>query len=331
MSGEGISWYRSPVDRALLRELTARSNARAWRQVLTHLGLLLATGAGAWAAWRHSLTPLVIGLVFLHGTIAAFLLNGLHELGHGTVFESKKLNGFFLRLFAFITWNSHTLFNASHTRHHQYTLHPPDDLEVVLPVPLRLKDFLFAPLVGALGFLLPLGATLRLSAGRLAGGWEERLFPESNPAARARLFRWARFTLAGHVLILAAALHFRLWLVPFLFTFCAYCANWLLFLCNHTQHTGLMDRTPDYRLCCRTIELNPLIRTLYWQMNYHTEHHMYAAVPFYNLGRLHQAIQADLPPTPRGLRAAWREILGILRRQRQDPAYQHVAAIPRGR
>jgi fatty acid desaturase len=63
-------------------------------------------------------------------------------------------------------------------------------------------------------------------------------------------------------------------------------------------------------------------------MNYHTEHHMYAAVPCYNLGKLHQAIKHDLPPCPHGLVATWKEIAAIQKMQDEDPTYQHVAAIP---
>ena len=88
-----------------------------------------------------------------------------------------------------------------------------------------------------------------------------------------------------------------------------------------------MDNVDDYRLCCRTILLNPFVRFLYWHMNYHTEHHMYAAVPCYKLGKLHKAIQADLPNCP-GLFAAWKEIIAILQKQKLDPKYQFMAQLP---
>jgi fatty acid desaturase len=74
--------------------------------------------------------------------------------------------------------------------------------------------------------------------------------------------------------------------------------------------------------------VNPVVQFLYWHMNYHTEHHMYAAVPCYNLGALHRAIAHELPPCPRGLRATWEEIAAILRIQSANPAYQHVALLP---
>ena len=77
--------------------------------------------------------------------------------------------------------------------------------------------------------------------------------------------------------------------------------NWLFYLINNTQHTGLVDNTNDFRLCCRTIELNPVFRFLYWQMNYHTVHHMYPGVPCYKLADLHKAIEHDLPVSTSGI------------------------------
>jgi fatty acid desaturase len=119
-----------------------------------------------------------------------------------------------------------------------------------------------------------------------------------------------------------------LWLVPILTTFGVFYGGWLRFLCNNTQHAGLQDDVPDFRLCTRTVLLGPLTRFLYWHMNYHIEHHMYAAVPCYNLGRLHRAIRHDLPKSPQGLWAAWRQIVTVLKRQAAEPEYQFMATLP---
>jgi fatty acid desaturase len=116
--------------------------------------------------------------------------------------------------------------------------------------------------------------------------------------------------------------------VPVLVTLAPFYGNGFQWLLNNTQHTGLIDNTPDYRLCCRTILINPFFRFIYWNMNYHTEHHMYAAVPCYNLPKLHEYVKADLPPSRRGLVDAWREIVAILRRQEVEPGYQHRQEIP---
>jgi fatty acid desaturase len=63
-------------------------------------------------------------------------------------------------------------------------------------------------------------------------------------------------------------------------------------------------------------------------MNFHTEHHMYAAVPCYNLTKLHALIKHDMPPCPRGLYQTWKQINEILQRQKVDAGYQYVAPLP---
>jgi fatty acid desaturase len=169
---------------------------------------------------------------------------------------------------------------------------------------------------------------VRLSLGRLEGPWENHLFPPFALEQRRSVFNWARLHLIGHGVILAVSLYFGLWQIPVLLTLAPFYGGALQWLCNNAQHTGLQDNVPDYRLCCRTIILNPFLRFLYWHMNYHTEHHMYAAVPCYNLGKLHEEIEADLPHCPRGLGETWQGITAILARQKVDPAYQYVAELP---
>jgi fatty acid desaturase len=66
-------------------------------------------------------------------------------------------------------------------------------------------------------------------------------------------------------------------------------------------------------------------------MQYHIEHHMFPGVPFFNLPRLRKAIEHDLPPAPHGLRATWRHMLDIHRRQQVDPNYAFVPTLPGAR
>ena len=50
---------------------------------------------------------------------------------------------------------------------------------------------------------------------------------------------------------------------------------------GNTQHAGLAENVLDHRLNCRTVYMNPLNRYLYWNMNYHVEHHMFPLVPYH--------------------------------------------------
>ena len=323
-----ITWYRSRLDREVLRSLNQRSDWKGMLQTLGHLGLLALTGTGAFYAAGRLPLPVLLLILFLHGTVHAFLLNGFHELCHNSVFRTKFLNTFFLRIFSFLGPFNYVRFWASHSDHHKYTLHPPDDYEVMLPVKLTFSGFLKSAIVNPWGFYARWKLIVRLSFGKLEGPEETVMFPKSDMEKRRELFNWARIQLVGHALIVGVSLYFGLWLVPVLITLAPAYGGWLLYLCNTTQHVGLTDNVPDFRLCCRTITLNPLVRFLYWHMNFHIEHHMYAAVPCYNLGKLHKLIKHELPHCPVGLFETWKEIITILKKQKTDPEYQYVPELP---
>lgn len=325
---EPVLWYRTPVDREFLRGLYRRSDFLGLLQTLGYLIIVAATGTIAYLSVGRLPWPAVAGLVFLHGTVSAFYINGVHEVGHGTVFKTRSLTWFFVRVLSFLGWINFQHFKASHARHHKYTLHPPDDMEVVLPVRIMVKHFFVQGFVNPLGAWGTLKTMVRLARGRFEGDWEKTLFPEAQPEKGRPTINWARTLLVGHALIVALSLYFELWMLPVLTTLAPFYGGWLFFLCNNTQHIGLQDNVPDFRLCCRTFLLNPVVRFIYWHMNYHTEHHMYTAVPCYRLGRLHRAVRHDLPPCPNGIVAVWREIASIQARQDEDPAYQHVAPVP---
>ncbi len=320
-----IKWYRSPVEPERLRKLYVRSDAQGFAQTLGYLGLLTLTASSALYSFGHWSWWVTAGLIFLHGMCCAFCINAVHELGHDTVFKTKWLNVFFTHVFAFLGWINHRMFEASHVRHHRSTLHPPDDLEVVLPIKTTLKDFLMFGFVNFNGPRYLIKHHTRVAKGNFVGEWELKLFPESNIQRRRWASSWSRALLVGHLSIIVVALCLKLWLVPVLVCLTPMYGGWLFFLCNNTQHVGLQDNVSDYRLNTRTFLLNPVVRFLYWHMNYHIEHHMYVGVPCYRLAALHRLIEHDLPPSPCGLLATWREISDILRRQSADPAYQHVA------
>jgi fatty acid desaturase len=322
-----IAWYRSPVNREILATLNQRSDWKGFLQTAGHLGLLLLSGGAAWYAVGRFPLVVVLLLLFLHGTFFAFLLNAFHEICHKSVFKTKRLNTIALQVVSFLSWNNPVFFWASHQEHHKFTLHPPYDLEVVLPVKLTLGAFLKTVLINPWDLYGRLKSFTRLSFGRLEGDWEKALFPDSEIVLRKRLFAYARIHLIFHALIVVIALYFHLWMIPVVLTLAPFYGGGLQYLCNNTQHTGLMDNVSDFRMCTRTILLNPFLRFLYWHMNYHIEHHMYAAVPCYNLEKLHNQIKTDLPHSP-GLVEAWKLIIAILKKQALDPGYQYSVKLP---
>ena len=298
-----VNWYRTPLPREVLAALNQRSDRMGWLQTMGHLGLLAVTGGLAWYALGRTPWWVVVVLLFVHGTGYAFLINAFHEFVHQSVFKTRALNDFFLNLISFLGWANPVAFWASHQEHHKFTLHQPYDLEVVLPQEIKLASFLKSSFVNPWDFWFRFKLMWRHAMGRVEGTWESYLFPPEAVEARRALFTWARVILLGHAAIIVVSLALGWWIVPIIVTFAPFYGGCLQFLCNNTQHVGLQDAVPDYRLCTRSFLTNPIVQFLYWHMNYHIEHHMYAAVPCYNLGKLHRAIgkAGVFQDSPRGI------------------------------
>jgi fatty acid desaturase len=128
--------------------------------------------------------------------------------------------------------------------------------------------------------------------------------------------------------LLGVFIYYQLWVFILVVTFGSFFATLLSRGCVIQQHMGLCPNVPDWRVSCHTVEFDPLMGFLYWHMNYHREHHMFAAVPFYNLRNLHRAIAFDAPLPQKGYLAGVGRILAIQRRQRRNPDYSFVPEFP---
>jgi fatty acid desaturase len=76
--------------------------------------------------------------------------------------------------------------------------------------------------------------------------------------------------------------------------------------------------------------MNPIFRFLYWNMNYHVEHHMFPNVPYHALPKLHELMKPDSPAPHPSILAAYSEIVPALLRQVRDPRYYVVRELPPG-
>ena len=96
----------------------------------------------------------------------------------------------------------------------------------------------------------------------------------------------------------------------------------ILQLTTMLQHGGLKADTWDHRESTRTVILNPIHGwLLYFNMQYHLEHHIFPQVPFYNLPKLHQAVKDQLPPPNPSFIAGLKEMIPAVIKQTRDPNY----------
>ena len=340
-----INWYRCKIDKAVMSELMRKSDARAFAQVIPQLLLFAVTGTRAYLAflqlhahnWRWAV-PLLLLALFVHGTCARFFFGiAGHELAHKTPFRTLVLNEVFLKIYSFLCWFDYVGYRVSHVKHHQATVHADADGEVVLPQGLDWHGIKFIAMeltVNPVKVFQVIRSMVCAAFGDVSrdgffkGKWMARILSESNAAVRREHRNWARALVLGQVALatfFAATGHWFLIIVVNLG--CHYC-DWLQLLCGAPQHIGLSPNVPDFRLCTRTFTCSWFPAFLYWNMQYHVEHHMFPAVPFYNLPRLREAIKNDLPAAPHGLWATWKEILPIMKRQLEDSNYVFVPRLP---
>jgi len=330
-----VKWYRSPIEREKLAEVMRRSSLRGAWQTLGHLGLWLATGLLTFYLFKQQIWWGFAAALFAHGTIGSFF-KGLaaHELGHGTVFKSKKINRNFLRIISVIGWWNYHEYAMSHTYHHRYTLHPEGDREVVLPRNPTLWAIaliqLFTVNIGHRMEANPIYHTIRrlvvAAFNRYDDEWIKALY-EGQPEARRQAVNWARFVLLCQAAAITTFIAVGEPILAVIFCGHMFIGNWLKYFVGVPMHCGLRDNVPDFRKCVRTIHLNPFFEFLYWHMNWHTEHHMFAGVPCYHLAKLHEIVKDDMPE-PRSLVGAWREMRDTWRRQQKDPDYQFDTPLP---
>lgn len=314
-------WYTTPVPRQVLRGLLERRDGPALRDTAIWLGLIIGLGIimfYTWGTWWF--VPAFLAYSVLYASTSD---SRWHEAGHGTAFRTDWLNNALYGLASFMVLREPTIWRWSHTRHHSDTIIVGRDPEVACPRPPDLKGFFlsFFPYQGIIRYFKGLW---RHAKGEL-GPWEKEFVPESE---LPKITRTARIFLAIYGVALVMAVVFRSPLPLFYVGLPNLFGAWLAQIYGHTQHTGLAENVLDHRLNCRTVRMDPVNRFLYWNMNYHLEHHMFPLVPYHALPRLHQAIKHDCPPPYPGILAAWKEILATIFRQVKEPWYHVKRRLP---
>jgi fatty acid desaturase/nitrite reductase/ring-hydroxylating ferredoxin subunit len=315
-------WYHSPIDPALLRRLSERTDARAGADAVLWLVLLLGSAAIALANWGNwwVFVPAYIVYSAMYGGAAD---PRWHECGHGTAFKTDIFNTLLYYPASFMLFRGPTHWRWSHVRHHSDTIIVGRDAEIVFPRPSSTALW-FVDLL----HIVSGPKMVKQMAGHATGRIEPGVASFLPAGAQRRVTLEARISLA----ILLGAVVWSLvawsWLPVLFIGGPTFLGSWLLKFFGTTQHAGLQEDVLDHRFNTRTVLMNPVFRFLYLNMNYHIEHHMFPTVPYRNLPRVHEAIKDDLPePHPNNL-SAYRELFGALAKQRQDPSWEVPKEIP---
>ena len=330
-----IPWHRTPIDKTVLAELNRRGDLRPLVDNFGQLGFMAATAALALHAFHHWSWPLIVLTLFLHTTFFGHYGSAAHhELSHKTVFKTRWLNEFFYAIACLLNWKNGVHMRHSHGAHHRYTTHHEHEMEVVLPGdPLRWKNLFWVLTLNLPGLYALVKQQLRWAFRQrwdsmFTSEWERRIFPQDDAKGIRSLRRFARFTLLVHAALFVLFIASGNWDLIVLVQLAPFANQWYRVLTHSPQHIGMRPDVADWRQNTRTYIGDPVSAFFYWNLQYHVEHHMYAAVPYYNLPKLRRAIGWDLPVASRGLPATWQELVDTVRRQRRDSSYFFTPPLP---
>lgn len=314
-------WYRTPIERKEMKALIRRADQPALRDTVILFGLM-AVFAGIAIALMPSWWSLPFWLAYgvLYGSA---MDSRWHECGHGTAFKTRWMNQAVYQIASFCMIRDPYCWKFSHARHHSDTIIVGRDPEVAIMRPVVAAK-VASNLVGVLDMISGFRLMLVHAAGKIDAEEAEYL----PPMFHAKTIRAARIWVLIYALTLGAALWFQSWIPLLLIGLPRLFGCWHMVICGWLQHGGLSDNVTDHRLNCRTVYMNPVSRFIYWNMNYHVEHHMFPLVPYYRLPELHQVCAWDFPAPCRSFAEGYAEMLPALWRQRKDPDFHLRRPLP---
>lgn len=301
-------WYHSDIARKEMKALMKREDGPALRDTALLYGLMVFFAGGGMALWPTWWSlPFWLSYGVLYGSA---MDSRWHECSHGTAFKTAWMNDAVYQIASFMMVRNPVTWRWSHARHHTDTIIVGRDPEIVAMRPPKLAR-IAANLFGLLDAWKGWSLMLLNASGRLDP--EETTFIPASE--HHKVIRVARIWLAIYAAFLALALAMGSILPLMLVGLPRLYGAWHHVLTGVLQHAGLAENVIDHRLNSRTVYMNPISRFIYWNMNYHIEHHMFPMVPYYRLPELHAKIKHDLPAASPSIWAAYREVIPVLLRQ----------------
>lgn len=264
-----------------LKAMRTRYNTQSAIKLSIHLGIFVALFA--------LLATVELSFFWLIPTLAAFgfvissLYAPFHETTHQTAFASKRLNEIGAWVTGLIYGYSPGVHAGFHFAHHRHT-NREDDPEKGFSLPdMPGRTGLQILVAGVLGMLIPVHSLiLSLVPTRHWDKFEASWAPMQK---RGRLI-WesrivATFWIAGFT---AMAL-----VNPTMIWYCLigiFIGRFLHGFITVAEHEGLPEDGHMFNRT-RTTLTNSVYRWFWWNMNYHSEHHAWPAIPWHALPDLH--------------------------------------------
>jgi Na(+)-translocating NADH:ubiquinone oxidoreductase F subunit len=314
-------WYQSPIPRDKMRELLVRKNGPAIRDTIIWFSLIFGSGYLVflwWGSWFVIFPYIVYSVLYASTSDSRW-----HESSHGTAFKTDWMNNFLYEISSFMVFRQSTVWRWSHTRHHSDTIIRGRDPEIAVPRPPQIRKIILT-FFGISGSIPEMKKLLQHASGKI-NPEVATYVPEYE---HRKVILKARVYVSIYLVVIALSIIYGT-ILPLMFIgLPTLLGTWLMPVYGFTQHAGLQENVLDHRLNCRTVYMNRINRYLYWNMNYHVEHHMFPLVPYHALPKLHELMKDDCPKPYNGIIEAFKEIIPAILKQRKDPTYSVKRILP---
>ena len=285
-----------------LKPFVKRTNRAGLMNFFGHMTVLVVTG---YLVFLSLNTWWIIPTMLAYSIAMAFLFAPVHECSHGTPFRSRWLNETVYWIVCLIYMVPPTFFRYAHATHHTYTQIRGKDPDM-LPQNMTFWSYLYY--VSTVEFWIRgIRWFLFHPIGKIAPS--QRYYIPESEVPRAVLE--ARVIMVIYGAIAIASFYYMTWFAVTFWVIPRLVGEPFMRWIRIAEHGGCPE-TADLRENTRTTKTSRLVYFLFWNMPYHSEHHLCPMVPFHSLGSLHEKVKSNLHPVGESYPKVHGEILSEL-------------------
>ena len=286
-----------------LNVLNAKSDLKGSVQLFGHLAVMSISGY-LWGTNMGNLSDrwfIAIPALILYGFSFAIMFAPLHESSHRTVFTNNQANDVLCWFAGLLSFYNSTFYRLYHKWHHRYTQILDKDPELSDRKPTNLKEYI----IEISGITWWIGKFKRHFLTAIGNLENCPFIPEGS---RAEVIRSNRLQLLVYAVAIAISIYFQQpWFITYWMLPLAVGQPFLRFLllAEHTDRPNTDNMLANTRT---TLTIAPL-RFLIWNISYHAEHHLYASIPFHQLGAAHAKLSSHFECVENGYINVHRQII----------------------
>ena len=286
-----------------LNVLNAKSDLKGAVQLFGHLAVMSISGY-LWGTNMGNLSDrwyIALPALVLYGFSFAIMFAPLHEASHRTVFTNNQANDVLCWFAGLLSFYNSTFYRLYHKWHHRYTQILDKDPELSDRKPTNLKEYI----IEISGITWWIGKFKRHFLTAIGNLENCPFIPEGS---RAEVIRSNRLQLLVYAVAIAISIYFQQpWFITYWLLPLAVGQPFLRFLllAEHTDRPNTDNMLANTRT---TLTLAPL-RFLIWNISYHAEHHLYASIPFHQLGAAHAKLSSHFECVENGYFNVHRKII----------------------